>query len=107
MDDSGHGMSEVLVLYGVVGNMQTNSLTVNRWDEAVLALPVIAQLLLAAVLAVDGYRRYLRAGSLRRAPENGADSRRSWLNGSRSPRRRFPGREDSTGRSRRAVSETP
>ena len=29
MDDSGHGMPEVLVLYGVMGNMQTNSLTFN------------------------------------------------------------------------------
>ena len=72
MDDSDHGMPEVLVLYGVMGSMQTNSLTFNIWDEAVLAPPVIAQLLLAAVLGADRYRRYLRAGSLRRAPENGA-----------------------------------
>ena len=30
------------------------------WDAAVPALPVIAQLLLAAFLAVGGYRRYRR-----------------------------------------------
>ena len=30
------------------------------WDAAVPALPIIAQLLLAAFLAIGGYRRYLR-----------------------------------------------
>ena len=60
MDDSGAGMPEALVLYGMVGNMQTNSLSFNIWDAAVPALPVIAQLLLAAFLAIGGYRRYLR-----------------------------------------------
>ena len=30
------------------------------WDAAVPALPLIAQLLLAAFLAIGGYRRYLR-----------------------------------------------
>ncbi len=30
------------------------------WDMAVPALPLIAQLLLAAFLALGGYRRYLR-----------------------------------------------
>ena len=37
-----------------------NSLTFNLWDAAVPALPVAAQLLLAAFLAVGGCRRYLR-----------------------------------------------
>ena len=60
MDDSGHGMPEALVLYGMVDGEATNSLTFNIWDAAVPALPVIAQLLLAAFLAVGGYRRYLR-----------------------------------------------
>ena len=58
--DSGSGMPEMLTLYGMVGNMQTNSVTFNIWDAAVPALPAIAQLLLAAFLAVGGYRRYLR-----------------------------------------------
>ena len=58
--DSGSGMPEMLTLYGMVDGMQTNSVTFNIWDAAVPALPVIAQLLLAAFLAVGGYRRYLR-----------------------------------------------
>ena len=58
--DAGAGMPEKLVLYGMVGNMQTNSLTFNLWDAAVPALPIIAQLLLAAFLAIGGYRRYRR-----------------------------------------------
>ncbi|MCY4509510.1 MAG: hypothetical protein OXG35_21480, partial [Acidobacteria bacterium] len=60
MNDSGHGMPEVLVLYGMANGESTNSLTFNIWDAAVPALPVIAQLLLAAFLAIGGYRRYLR-----------------------------------------------
>ena len=35
-------------------------LSFNIWDAAVPALPVIAQLLLAAFLALGGYRRYRR-----------------------------------------------
>ena len=58
--DSGSGMPEMLTLYGMVGTMQTNSVTFNIWDAAVPALPVIAQLLLAVFLAIGGYRRYLR-----------------------------------------------
>ena len=58
--DSGAGMPEMLVLYGMVGNMQTNSLSFYLWDAAVPALPIIAQLLLAALMAVGGYRRYRR-----------------------------------------------
>ena len=53
-------MGEMLVLYGMVGDMQTNDLHFTIWDAAVPALPVIAQLLLAAFLAVGGYRRYGR-----------------------------------------------
>ena len=61
MDDSGHGMPEMLTVYGMAGSGQsTNSLTFNIWDAAVPALPIIAQLLLAAFLAIGGYRRYLR-----------------------------------------------
>ncbi len=60
MDDSGHGSPEMLTLFGMVGNMQTNSVSAYLWDMAVPALPVIAQLLLAAFLAVGGYRRYRR-----------------------------------------------
>ncbi len=52
--------SEELTLEGRVGGMKTNALTFTIWDAAVPALPVIAQLLLAAFLAVGGYRRYLR-----------------------------------------------
>ena len=39
---------------------ETNALSFYLWDAAVPALPVIAQLLLAAFLAIGGYRRYLR-----------------------------------------------
>ncbi len=38
----------------------TNSLMFYLWDTVVPALPVIAQLLLAAFLAIGGYRRYRR-----------------------------------------------
>ena len=53
---------EMLTLFLVVGDMQMSdqSVSFNLWDAAVPALPVIAQLLLAAFLAVGGYRRYLR-----------------------------------------------
>ena len=59
MDDSGHGMPEALVLYIADGGADQR-LSFNLWDAAVPALPVIAQLLLAAFLAIGGYRRYLR-----------------------------------------------
>ena len=58
--DSGSGSPEMLTIYGMAGDEKTNSLTFNIWDAAVPALPLIAQLLLAAFLAVGGYRRYLR-----------------------------------------------
>ena len=53
---------EMLTLEGRVEGMDmpTNSLTFNIWDAMVPALPIIAQLLLAAFLAIGGYRRYLR-----------------------------------------------
>ncbi len=60
MDDSGAHMNEVLVLFAMADNTQSNSLEFNLWDAAVPALPVIAQLLLAAFLAIGGFRRYLR-----------------------------------------------
>ena len=60
VSDSGHGMPEELALYGMSNGESTNTLTFNIWDAAVPALPIIAQLLLAAFLAIGGYRRYLR-----------------------------------------------
>ena len=54
MDDSGAHMNEVLVLFAMADNTQSNSLEFNIWDAAVPALPVIAQLLLAAL---PGHRR--------------------------------------------------
>ncbi len=59
------GMSEdmeMLTLFLVVDGMQMTDKSVSfyLWDAAVPALPVIAQLLLAAFLAVGGYRRYRR-----------------------------------------------
>ena len=52
---------ETLTIEGRFGDGEkTNALTFTIWDAAVPALPVIAQLLLAALLAVGGWRRYLR-----------------------------------------------
>ena len=51
---------EMLTLEGRVGDMKTNTVMFYLWDAAVPALPLIAQLLLAAFLAIGGYRRYLR-----------------------------------------------
>lgn len=52
---------ETLTLEGRFGDgMTTNSLTFNIWDANVPALPVIAQLLLAALLAVGAGRRLRR-----------------------------------------------
>ena len=56
-------MPEELVLYGMAEGMAgevTGEVKLYLWDAAVPALPVIAQLLLAAFLAVGGYRRYRR-----------------------------------------------
>ena len=54
---------EELVLYGMAADNAgevTGEVTLYIWDAAVPALPLIAQLLLAAFLALGGYRRYLR-----------------------------------------------
>ena len=58
--DGGSRDPEMLVLYRMVDGMQTNSLDFMLWDMAVPALPLIAQLVLAGLLAVGGLRRYRR-----------------------------------------------
>ena len=60
MENEGN-MTEMLTLEGRVGAMKTtNSLMFYLWDASVPALPIIAQFLLAALMAVGGYRRYRR-----------------------------------------------
>ncbi len=67
MENDGN-MAEMLTLEGrfvddISGDTMPTypmSLSFYLWDAAVPALPVIAQLLLAAFLAVGGYRRYRR-----------------------------------------------
>ena len=59
-DDAGHGMGEALMLYGMAGDTMTNTLELTIWDEAVPALPLIAQLLLALFLMAGGSRLYRR-----------------------------------------------
>ena len=53
---------EMLTLFLVVDGMQMTDKSVSfyLWDAAVPALPVIGQFLLAALMAVGGYRRYRR-----------------------------------------------
>ena len=62
MMENADNMPEMLTLFLVVDGMQMTdeSVSFHLWDAAVPALPIIAQLLLAALLAVGGYRRYLR-----------------------------------------------
>ena len=62
MPDGGtdDNMGEMLVLYGMVGDMETNSLTFTIWDQAVPALPLFGQLLLALFLMLGGARLYRR-----------------------------------------------
>ena len=63
MMESVDNMPEELVLYGMAEGMAgevTGEVKLYLWDAAVPALPVIAQLLLAALMAVGGYRRYRR-----------------------------------------------
>ncbi len=62
MMESEGNMAEMLTLFLVVDDMQMTDQSVSfyLWDAAVPALPLIAQLLLAALLALGGYRRYLR-----------------------------------------------
>ena len=59
-DDMDEQMEE-LVLFATVDGMEVyGEVKLYIWDAAVPALPLIAQLLLAAFLAIGGYRRYLR-----------------------------------------------
>ena len=60
--DSGtnDNMGESLVLYGMAGDMETNSLTFTIWDQAVPSLPLIGQMLLALFLMLGGARLYRR-----------------------------------------------
>ena len=54
---------EELVLYGMTEGMAgevTGEVKLYLWDAAVPALPIIAQLLLAGILGIGGYRRYRR-----------------------------------------------
>ena len=53
-------MGEALVIYAMAGDVESNDLTFTIWDEAVPALPLIAQLLLALFLALGGARLYRR-----------------------------------------------
>ena len=59
-DEMAEDMEE-LVLYAMAGDMEVmGTAKLYIWDAAVPALPIIAQLLLAAFLAAGGYRRYRR-----------------------------------------------
>ena len=58
--DAGHADGEMLVLYGTVNGESTNSLMFTIWDEAVPALPLFGQLLLALFLMLGGARLYRR-----------------------------------------------
>ena len=62
MENEGN-MPEALVLYGMAADNAgevTGQVKFYIWDAAVPALPIIAQLLLAALMAIGGYRRYRR-----------------------------------------------
>ena len=62
LPDSGtdDNMGEQLVLFGMVNGEQTNALTFTIWDQAVPALPLFGQLLLALFLMLGGARLYRR-----------------------------------------------
>ena len=60
MDDAGHADGEQLVIYAMAGDVQSNDLTLTIWDEAVPALPLIAQVLLALFMMAGGARLYRR-----------------------------------------------
>ena len=60
MDDAGHAMGEQLVIYAMAGDVESDELMFTIWDEAVPALPLIAQLLLALFLMAGGARLYRR-----------------------------------------------
>ena len=59
-DDAGAGMGEALHLYAVAGDTMSDTLELTIWDEAVPALPLVAQLLLALFLMAGGARLYRR-----------------------------------------------
>ena len=59
-DDAGSGMGEALHLYAMAGDTMSNTLELTIWDEAVPALPLVAQLLLALFLMAGGSRLYRR-----------------------------------------------
>ena len=59
-DEMAEDMEE-LVLYAMAGDMEVmGTAKLYIWDAAVPALPIVAQLLLAAFLGFGGYRRYRR-----------------------------------------------
>ena len=59
-DDMAEDMEE-LVLYAMAGDMEVDGeVMLYLWDAAVPVLPIIAQLLLAGILGIGGYRRYRR-----------------------------------------------
>ena len=60
--DSGtnDNMGEALVIYAMAGDAQSDDLHLTIWDQAVPALPLIAQLALALFLALGGARLYRR-----------------------------------------------
>ena len=61
MMETVNNMPEELVLYAMVGDLEVEGeVKLYLWDAAVPALPVIAQLLLAGLLGLGGYRRYRR-----------------------------------------------
>ena len=62
-DDAGHAMGEALHLYAMAGDTMSNTLELTIWDEAVPALPLIGQLLLALFLMAGGARLYRRRQS--------------------------------------------
>ena len=58
--DAGHAMGEQLIIYAMAGDAESDDLMFTIWDEAVPALPLIAQLLLALFLMAGGARLYRR-----------------------------------------------
>lgn len=60
-DDGEDERSEALVLFATTaGGAEVGSLELTLWDASVPILPFAAQLLLAALLAIGGYRRCRR-----------------------------------------------
>ena len=57
----------VVLLVSTAGGDDVGSLAFTLWDASVPMLPFVSQLLLAAFLAVGGYRRHLRRSVRRRA----------------------------------------